>query len=129
MIDMSPRVPFGAHNPHAPPRVPLAWDPQTMQFMRNEIVRRVSAQALLALGIVGLTFCWAPLVGLVIPICVLAVLPAARRLVDWYSAYFPYGFPGYHTFDTTKTLSIVALCISAGFQILFVSWTIWLNLK
>jgi hypothetical protein len=126
---MFQRAPLGAQHPHAPPRFPLAWDPHTMQFMQNEITRRVGAQVLLAFGVVGLAFCWAPLIGLVFPICVLAFVPAARRLADWYAAYFPHGFPGYHTIGTARVLGLVALCISSAFQILYIVWAIWLNLK
>ncbi len=124
---MYQRVPFGAEYPHAPPQYPLAWDPQTFQIMRDQIVRKVGAQLLLAFGITGLVFAWAPVVGLVIPICVLAFSPMARRLADYYAAYFPQGFPDSRALNAARTLAIAAVCLAVAFQLLWIGWAIWLN--
>jgi hypothetical protein len=129
MLAMYQRVPMGAEDPHAPPQYPLAWDPQTFQIMRDQIVRKVGAQMFLALGITSLALAWAPLFGLVIPICVLAIGPMARRLADYYAAYFPLGFPDYRALNTARTLSVIAVCLSVAFHILMISWTIWLNTR
>lgn len=106
-----------------PPRFPPLDASATTQALLHAWVRRlISADRAMILAVGSILLCWAFPVSTMMCIGVLAMRRRQLRLIDWYAAYFPGGYPNRRMLDVAWVLALVGLALSAGGWVLMISW-------
>ncbi|MFC7626093.1 hypothetical protein [Microlunatus sp. GCM10028923] len=105
-----------------PPRYPPLDASTTTQALLHAWVRSlISADRVMIMAVLAVALCWAFPISTVAGIAVVVLRPRQLRLIDWYAAYFPGGFPGRRMLDVAWALAVVGLSLSSvGWMLMFV---------